>query len=454
MSKSLTASSVLKQRPAKRRQEIPDAGCRGLFLIIQPSGAKSWALRYRRPDGRPAKLVLGSVHIKINGTKEPNTAPVIGGHLTLAAAHRLVTELRHEIAQGRDPAAIHIENKRRIRRLAGNSAANTFASAARQFVDSYTVPKKGRKPRRWREIAKILGLDYPPTGGAPTIVKGGLVDRWAQRPITEIDAVDIHGAIDESRRLGIPGLAARNAGASDARGRKVADALGSMFKWLLRCRSITVNPCVSAYRPHAPEARERVLSESEIVKFWAASGTLSEPFGVLLKLLLLTGCRLNEVAGMRRGELEDGKWTIPGTRTKNSRPHVVPIAPFAAELISSVPRLENSEFLFTTTGRSPVSGWSKTKLRLDAAMGNPPAWRLHDIRRTAATGMAELGIPPHIVEACLNHVSGAKAGVAGTYNRAVYAAEKKLALERWATHIHLLTSGKPAKVVRLRQAMF
>jgi len=115
-----------------------------------------------------------------------------------------------------------------------------------------------------------------------------------------------------------------------------------------------------------------------------------------------------------------------------------------------VKRIEDANLVFTTTGRSPVSGWSKIKDRLDEAMGKPPHWILHDLRRTAATGMAELGIAPHIVEAVLNHISGAKAGVAGTYNRAAYAAEKKAALERWAAHITGLIEGRPANVTALR----
>jgi integrase len=125
---------------------------------------------------------------------------------------------------------------------------------------------------------------------------------------------------------------------------------------------------------------------------------------------------------------------------------VVPLPPLARELIRS--RVEQGYLLFSTTGVTPVSGWTAIKQRLDRAM-KIPAWRLHDLRRTAATGMAELGIPPHIIEALLNHVSGARAGVAGIYNRALYSAEKKAGLERWATHIEGLVSGREAKVVRL-----
>ena len=147
---------------------------------------------------------------------------------------------------------------------------------------------------------------------------------------------------------------------------------------------------------------------------------------------------------MTRDELsEDGAtWNIPGERTKNKRAHIVPLAPLARELLSAV--IGDGKLIFTTTGRSPISGWSKIKKRLDSVMAIP-SWRLHDLRRTAATGMAEIGIAPHIVEAALNHISGAKAGVAGTYNRAAYAPEKRAALERWAAHVQRLVSDWPAE---------
>jgi hypothetical protein len=159
-------------------------------------------------------------------------------------------------------------------------------------------------------------------------------------------------------------------------------------------------------------------------------------------LLLLTGCRLNEVAGMRRSELSDDlhTWTLSGDRTKNHRTHVVPLPQAARELLASVDT--DGDIVFTTNGKTPVSGWSKTKKRLDHLM-KIPAWRLHDLRRTAATGMAEIGIAPHIIEAALNHISGAKAGVAGIYNRATYSTEKKAALERWARTRRGIDCGPP-----------
>jgi integrase len=445
VSKPLTAASVDKLRPSNDRREIPDGACPGLYLIVQSSGAKSWALRFRRPDGRAAKLAIGSVYTRPH--KEPDTVPTIGGHLTLAAAHRLVTELRHEIAQGRDPAAAHIANKQRVRIAAADAAANTFSAAARDWIEQ----DASKNTRRWKEQARLLGLYTKDL----TLIERGLAARWNNRTVTEINGHDIYAVVDEARRIGAPGLSRRADGPTESRARAMLSCLSTMFDWLTKKRRVATNPCSSVPRPETPKARDRVLSNSEIVKFWKAADATGELFGALLKLLLLTGCRLNEVAGMQREELsEDGaQWTIPGVRTKNHRPHLVPLPPLARDLIAGVPRIEGSKYVFTTTGRSAVSGWSKIKDRLDEAMGNPPRWILHDLRRTAATGMAELGIAPHIVEAVLNHVSGAKAGVAGTYNRAAYAPEKRVALERWAAHILSLVENSAAQnVVPLRSA--
>jgi integrase len=444
VSKPLTAVAVAKMRPGKERREISDAGCPGLYLVIQPSGAKGWALRYRRPDGRPAKLVLGSVFAKTAETKEPDTVPAIGGHMTLAAAHRLVSSLRHEVAQGRDPAAAHLKEKKQRRILAAEATGNTFAAAARDFIAQHS----SKKVRRWREQARLLGLE--PETLAP--IPKGLADRWAVRPVAEIDGHDIHAIVDETRRLGAPGLERRSSGPTESRARAMFAVLSKLFAWLIQHRRVEVNPCTSVHRPESSKARDRVLSNSEIARFWRATDAAGEPFGGLLKLLLLTGCRLNEVAGMKHGEIDDDgtQWLIPGERTKNHRAHVVPLPPVARDILQGVERIERCEFVFSTTGRSPVSGWSNIKERLDAEIKPTTPWVLHDLRRTAATGMAELGIAPHIIEAALNHVSGARAGVAGTYNRAAYAPEKKAALERWAAHVEGLVTGKASTVTPLR----
>jgi integrase len=198
----------------------------------------------------------------------------------------------------------------------------------------------------------------------------------------------------------------------------------------------------SLKRPANSKARDRVLTDAGVVAFWRATDEMNPPFGAMLKLLLFTGCRLNEVARMERSELREdlSSWTIPGKRTKNGRDHTVPLAPPARSLLSELDGLPECKFVFSTNGRTPVSGFSKLKRRMDMRMEGVAPWRFHDLRRSCATGMAEIGIAPHIVEAVLNRISGAKASVAGIYNRAQYATEKKAALERWAGHVALLVT--------------
>jgi integrase len=381
-------------------------------------------------------LTLGGVDLG----KETQSEPVLGAPLTLAGARRLATELHRQRAMGKDVVAA--KHRERLEREA--RGANTFAAAAMDFIEQHAA----RKIRRWREQASLLGLRPIAEGGLELIPKG-LSDRWRDRGIDSIDGDDIHAIVDEVRERGVPGLERRADGPTEARARAMFATLSKMFSWLIAKRRLSQNPVTGVARPETPQARDRVLADAEIVKFSRASDSERKEFGALLKFLLLTGCRLNEVAGMRRTELSDDGtvWTIPSERTKNRRTHVVSLAAMARTLIAAVPT--TGDLVFTTDNAHPVSIGSKIKRRLDAAMQIPP-WRIHDLRRTAATGMAEIGIAPHIVEACLNHISGAKAGVAGTYNRAAYGPEKKAALERWAAHVEGLIAGRPATVVRMR----
>lgn len=453
MTKPLTAAAVAKYRGGTNRRIIRDGGSRSLFLVVQMSGHKSWQMRFRRPsDNKPARLTLGPVDIS---GKELDSTPVVGQPLSLSAARQLAAAVLRDRATGTDVFAEHAAAKRRRRTKSAEAAANTFGAAARQFIEEHAKVRT----RRWRETAKFLGLLYPRDGGEPTETKGGLAEHWADKPVTAIDGHDVYNCVDEAKRRGVPGLERRkrNAGLlSDARGRKMARTLSKMFGWLLQHRRITANPSVGVYVPPAPASRERVLTSAEIKSFWQACDKLDAPFGPPLKLLLLTGQRLSEVAGMRRDELDDATWTIPGSRTKNHKTHVVPLPPLARDILASVPLIEGSPLLFTTNALRPVSGWSKTKKRLDAAMlaiADPDAkiapWRLHDLRRSCATGMADIGIAPHIIEAVLNHVSGSRAGVAGIYNRAQYTDEKRVALERWASHVEALVSGKAGKLLSM-----
>ena len=429
MTKALTAAAVLRLRPGKARREIPDGGSPGLRLVIQPSGAKSWAMRFRRPGGKAAKLTLGPVDL--NG-KESEGEPVIGQPLTLASARRLATAVQRQRAMGKDVVAAR--HRERLERAARGD--DTFVQAASDFIKQHAM----RKVRRWREQASLLGLR--PDDLTP--IPKGLADRWRDRPVGEIDGDDIHGIVEEAQEQGVPGLTRFAKGASESRARALFSTLSILFSWLGERRRVRMNPCIGVTRPKPPPARDRVLTANEIVAFWQAASAERTEFAGVLKLLLLTGCRLNEVAEMRRAELSDdaATWIIAGERTKNHRPHTLALPPLARTILAKAGG--DGDLVFATGNGAP--SWSKIKRRLDARMNVPP-WRIHDLRRTAATGMAEIGIAPHVVEAVLNHVSGAKASVAGVYNRAAYAPEKKAALERWATHVEGLVTGKTAKLI-------
>ena len=437
MAKQLTAAAVQRLRPGKVRREIRDGGCPGLYLVIQSGGHRSWALRFRRPGGKPAKLTLGPADLT---GLEAEGEPVLGAPLTLASARKLATDLHRQRALGKD--VIAVRHRERLERVA--HSGKTFAAAAADYIEQYAM----RRTRGWWDRARLLGLRPTAEGNGLELIPKGLADRWRDCPIAEIDGDDIHLIVDEVRERGVPGLERRAEGPSESQARAMFAGLSKMFAWLIEKRRLGVNPCRGVARPAALKARDRVLTDAELVAFWRATDTERVEFGALLKLLLLTGCRLNEVAGMRRAELSDdgATWIIPGERTKNARAHLVPLSPLVRELIAGVGT--DGDLVFTTNGTTPVSGWWKIKNRLDATMKIPP-WRLHDLRRTAATGMAEIGIAPHIVEAVLNHVSGSRAGVAGTYNRAAYAGEKKAALERWTAHVEGLIEGRPAKLVSL-----
>jgi Arm DNA-binding domain len=299
----LTATAVRNARPGFARRELPDASCPGLNLSVEPSGTKRWTLRYRRPDGRSARLSLGSVYVT---NEEPPTDPVIGGHMTLASARRLVAKLRHEIAQGRDPGAAHLNAKR----CASTGDAKTFGGAARDFIEQHAM----RNVRRWQEQSRLLGLQ--PTADGLKVIRGGLADSWSDKPIGEISGDDIFRIVDRTRERGALGLKRRAEGLTESRARAMYSCLSKMFAWLIEHRRIAANPCAAVHRPETPAARDRVLDDAEIVKFWRATDNVGAPFGTYFKVLLLTGCRLNEVAGMRRSEMEGTNWNIPGGRTK------------------------------------------------------------------------------------------------------------------------------------------
>jgi integrase len=211
------------------------------------------------------------------------------------------------------------------------------------------------------------------------------------------------------------------------------------------------NPVVGTRR-REEASRSRVLSAEELRAVWRALA--NDEFSAIVRLLCLTGCRREEVGGLRWAEISDDKITLPAQRTKNKREHVIPLSTAAQAIIDAQPRRVGREYVFGR-GTGGFSGWSRCKARLDARLtemtGKPlPGWTLHDIRRSCVTHMAELGVQPHIIEAVINHISGHKGGVAGVYNKASYEREKTAALATWADHLRTIVEGGERRIIPLR----
>jgi integrase len=443
VARALTVAAVERFKPTGKRRWIRDAGAQSLYLVIQPSGHRSWVMRFRRPDGKPAKIVLGPVDLS---GRELKGEPAIGQPLSLPAARQLAASIHRERALGQDVIADHKARRHRQRAELAERAEGTFGSLVRRFVEEHARTKT----RQWRRSAMLLGLRYPRDGGEPVVNRHGLAERWADKPVRNIDGHDVYAVLDEAHRSGVPGVTPHNPGLSEARVRNLYAALSSLFGWLLRHRWVDVNPCAHVWRPPPSKPRDRVMSPDEIRRLWKACDAIPVPYGAAVKLLLLLGARLNEVSGMERGELSaDGAvWTIPGIRAKNHRSCVVPLPPLAQEVIATVPRI-SERFVFSRNGHGPITGWSGAKHELDAAMGGPP-FVLHDLRRTAVSGMVELGVRVDVVELVVNHTSGVRGGVAGVYNKSELMPERREALERWSRHVAGLVSPESAhKVVTL-----
>jgi integrase len=455
MAKMLTMAGVQKMRPGDARIEVKDAGCKGLALTIEPSGLKRWSMRFRQADGSLLRLTLGPVDLS---GAERDAEPQIGDPLSLASARRLATDVNRRRELGHDFRAA--KERQKFERQASNS--KTFEAAAKDFIQQHSM----RKVRGWIGQGRSLGIRPAQDGTALESSPGGLAERWRNRPLDQIDGDDIHALVREVRERGVPGLGRKNMEPSEPRARTVFSDLSKFFAWCVEERRLKVSPVVGVSKPKPPKSRERTLSDREIRWLWRSCKRLPEPFGKCLQVLLLTGTRRSEVAEMGRGELEGSIWTLPSARSKNHRAHELSLPPMAMDILESVDT--SGDLIFTTNNRTPISGWSKVKDKLDdemlrlaredaVAAGRDPddveiaPWVIHDLRRTTATKMAEIGIAPHVVEAVLNHVSGFRAGVGGVYNRASYGPEKKAALERWAAHLAGLVEGRPANVVPLLQ---
>jgi integrase len=398
------------KRPAKR-EETPDGKIPGLYFVRQPSGAASWALRYRHA-GKPRKLTLGSY-------------PAVG----LADARRKAQKAVGAIAGGEDPAG-----EKRASRAAAKAAADIkdrLSDVASKFVKQYTKRENGAL---WAAATvRYLAREILPRLGA--------------KRIGEVRRPDVREMLNEITDR------------SPTTANRVLAVTRRLFNWAVEEEIIAASP-LGKLKATKEASRERVLADDEIRLVWRAFDRIGAPFGVVGKLLLLTGARRTEVAEMRWSELDMAArvWTVPAARSKNKAAHTIPLSDKAIEVLDDVKHVESKGDFVFTFGRVAVQGFARKKLEIDAAIaaanGAPiPSWTFHDLRRTVATNLQKLGVRLEVTEAVLGHTSGSRSGIVGVYQRHDWAAEKRAALEAWARRLNEIVTGEaPANVVELVKA--
>jgi len=335
--------------------------------------------------------------------------------LTFSAARDEARRIFAQVELGIDPQAVL--EARRI-----EQARPTFAAAVQKYLDDQ---KSKLRPKTLKETERYLTDSY----------FAGL----HRKPLHLVTRDDIAPAVVR--------IADQSGGPTASRARST---LSSFFAWSITQGLCSENPVIKTAEPEGSKARERVLSDAELRAIWLACDDGSE-YGKIARLLLLTGCRRQEIGSMRWSEIDlvAGTFSIPAERSKNGRAHILPLSDMALEVIRSVERRGDRDHLFGERADG-FRIWGHAKKKLDAMLGAMEAWTVHDLRRTCATGLGELDVEPWIVEAILNHVSG-KTAVAQTYNRAKNLGSLRRALSMWSDHVAGIVSGNQ-KVVPLKVA--
>jgi integrase len=402
----LTVAGIKALKPQATPFEIKDDAITGAYVEKRPSGAVSYVLRYRFAD-KTRKLTLGKFDVDEDG---------------LAKARAKAREARNALGQGIDPAAAKRDAKA-ARAAASRQAEASAESApvapdqvetvAAEFIERYAKAKT----RDWKETQRLL--------------EKNVVTHWRGRRLSEISKADINAVLDFMIDRGAA------VGAN-----RVFAQLRKMSNWAVSRGLIERSPCEGIDKPSSETKRDRVLKDCELALVWQGCETIGFPFGPMTQLLILTGQRRGEVAGMSYSELdmEGALWTLPAERVKNDRQHKVPLSPQALALLRGVPRIVESDFVFSTTGTTAPSGFSNAKDCLDRALLklDPRAldsWTMHDLRRSVASGMAGLGVQLHVIERVLNHVSGSFGGIVEVYQRHEFSPEMRAALDAWAAHV-------------------
>ncbi|WP_421850622.1 tyrosine-type recombinase/integrase [Oricola sp.] len=384
------------------RTDFWDDIVRGLVLRVSPSGVKSWTAVYvRESDGAKRRLTIGQF-------------PAI----KLEKARAKALKVMSSVSEGEDPA--------------GEKRARREAMKVRELGQLYLEKYAKRRKRTWEEDQRILEKDvYPLIGGHRAV---------ALRRRDVIDVVEAKAETGRERQAGV-----------------VLAVVRRMFNWAVENDYLESSPVQGVKAPGKPVRRDRVLSDAELKAVLLAlpGAPFSDAMRAIVQLLALTGQRSGEVCGMTNSEIdiERAIWTIPAHRTKNGLQHTVPLSGPAADIIAAWFPEDDAPSetpLFSRTGDPIESNAVAAAVRKNLQLFEE-RWMPHDLRRTAATGMAELRIQPHIVEAALNHISGFRAGVAGVYNRARYDAEKRRALDAWASHVDGVVSGRAETTAQISQ---
>lgn len=401
-SKQLTVAGVERESAAQpgKRKEIFDTVQKGLTLRVTDKRAKSWAIYYYDSAGKHRRYTIGRY-------------PDIG----LEKARERAAEAQRAVREELPPGYYEDARKRERQRL----QANTFGALARKFMEG-----PGSKLRTRGEMQRQLNRDVLP--------------HWQDRPLTEITRSDVRELIERRE-----GLYAAN---------RTLALVRRILNWGVDMDLLENSPAARVKAEKEPD-RERVLTDGELVRIWAALDKLGNPYGALFKVLLLTGQRRGEVGEMRWQEIEGDRWTLPGERAKAGKGHVVYLAPIVMCILENVSKQGRCPFVFTVSGEAAPTGWSKVKTRLDRiiaedaaeATGEPldmerhgiPDWRWHDLRRTFATGLRSLGFDRLLVSRCLNHAEGR--GVTQRYDRFADDEGKLRAWNAWAQHIESITTG-------------
>ena len=381
----MTKSAVDALKAASKDTVYWDAGLPGFGVKVTPRSRKVFVVLYRigGAGSRLRKYTIGPY-----------------GRVTLQMARAEAQKVLAARLEGRDPATEKRESKRRM-----------TADRVDDLIEVFIVQHVS-KTRKAAEISRLLRRE--------------VVSRWGNRCVHAIGKRDIVELASEIAQRGTP-MAANT----------LLKVIKTFLNWCVGRAVIDASPAEGVPLPGKEVARDRVLTNNELASVIRAGRQIGGAYGGIVEMLALTGQRREEVAQMVGDEIDFNSrtWTLPGSRTKNGKPHIVHLSEACIKLIKRASRL--GSYVFSISGVKPFQNFTNAKRVLDELSG-VTGWRLHDLRRTCVSGMARLGVPPHVADKILNHQSGTISGVAAVYQRHDFLAERKLALERWGQYIETL----------------